>query len=228
MPPKMMHINLLPCYLAVDDVTTTFRVCALFSLPVKPHVVAIVDWIKLAHLRVSPSSLLFTSFQALHLITKMVFKNFAVSAFVAWLAAAAPAPQAQSSAPAGRPSAANGPAGGVPTPTANPAQYSSMSAYASSLMASAVAVGSASQAPASLPAPSAPIAPIISSQVTGVTSHGPYRGPAPTTTGAPQSGPAAPSIPALPPNPTAVSSVFNVDTLRKLLTAYLDLLQSNW
>lgn len=42
---------------------------------------------------------------------------------------------------------------------------------------------------------------IISSQVTGATSHGAFSGMA-TTTGAPQSGPAAKSIPALGPNPT--------------------------
>lgn len=128
----------------------------------------------------------------------MSFKSFAVPALMASLAAAAPAPQAPASA------TANAATSGVPTPTASPAQYSSMSAYASSLMAGAASIGAASQAPYSLPAASAPIAPIVSSQVTGVTSHGSYQGPAPTTTGAPQSGPAAQSIPALPPNPTAV------------------------
>ena len=58
-----------------------------------------------------------------------------------------------------------------------------------------------SQVPATF-LPSASAYPVISSEVTGVTSHGPYAG-VPTTTGAPQSGPAAKSIPALPPNPTA-------------------------
>lgn len=62
--------------------------------------------------------------------------------------------------------------------------------------------GSDSAVPFSTPQPSVPTEPIISSQVTGATSHGPYSGVA-TTTGAPQSGPAAQSIGTLPPNPTA-------------------------
>ena len=48
---------------------------------------------------------------------------------------------------------------------------------------------------------SQPAYPVISSQVTGTTSHGAFSGMA-TTTGAVQSGPAAKSIPALGPNPT--------------------------
>ncbi|KAH6662774.1 hypothetical protein B0J14DRAFT_631053 [Halenospora varia] len=48
------------------------------------------------------------------------------------------------------------------------------------------------------------IPPIVSSQVTGVTSHGPYMGPAPTTTGALSNSPAGTAIPMLPPNPTAL------------------------
>jgi len=47
------------------------------------------------------------------------------------------------------------------------------------------------------------IPPIVSSQVTGVTSHGPYNGPPPTTTGAVSNAPAMTAIPMLPPNPTA-------------------------
>ncbi|KAI9666929.1 MAG: hypothetical protein M1831_001434 [Alyxoria varia] len=43
---------------------------------------------------------------------------------------------------------------------------------------------------------------LVSSQVTGPTSHGPYEG-TPTTTGAPQSGPAATILPDLGPAPTA-------------------------
>jgi hypothetical protein len=48
------------------------------------------------------------------------------------------------------------------------------------------------------------IPPVVSSQVTGVTSHGAYNGSAPTTTGAVSNSPAATAIPMLPPNPTAL------------------------
>jgi hypothetical protein len=44
--------------------------------------------------------------------------------------------------------------------------------------------------------------PRVSSDVTGVTSHGPFSG-TPTTTGAVKNSPLAASIPALGPNPTA-------------------------
>lgn len=50
----------------------------------------------------------------------------------------------------------------------------------------------------------APIAPVISSQVTGPTSHGPFSGQ-PTTTGALSLSVLASSIPALPPNPSATT-----------------------
>lgn len=52
----------------------------------------------------------------------------------------------------------------------------------------------------SAPAPTIP--PVVSSQVTGPTSHGPFGGE-PTTTGALSREVQAASIPALPPNPTA-------------------------
>jgi hypothetical protein len=48
------------------------------------------------------------------------------------------------------------------------------------------------------------IPPVVSSQVTGVTSHGTYNGSAPTTTGAVSNFPAGTAIPMLPPNPTAL------------------------
>ena len=54
-----------------------------------------------------------------------------------------------------------------------------------------------------IPGATNPIAPIISSQVTGATSHGPYSG-TPTTTGAVSNVPAGTTIPMLPPNPTAL------------------------
>ena len=56
----------------------------------------------------------------------------------------------------------------------------------------------ASYVPAPVPAPS-------DVAVTNVTSHGPYTGPAPTTTGALTTTFLAASIPALPPNPTATT-----------------------
>lgn len=46
--------------------------------------------------------------------------------------------------------------------------------------------------------------PVVSSQLTGHTSHGPYSG-TPTTTGALSLSVLAPSIPALPPNPSATT-----------------------
>lgn len=57
---------------------------------------------------------------------------------------------------------------------------------------------------ASIPGADIPPPPIVSSQVTGVTSHGPYKGPPATTTGAVSNSPAGTAIPVLPPNPTAL------------------------
>lgn len=54
-----------------------------------------------------------------------------------------------------------------------------------------------------LPGAAVAIAPVISSEVTGLTSHGPYTG-TPTTTGAVSNSPLATAIPMLPPNPTAL------------------------
>ena len=48
------------------------------------------------------------------------------------------------------------------------------------------------------------IPPVVSSQVTGATSHGPYSGPPATTTGAVSNSPLSTAIPTLPPNPTAL------------------------
>ncbi len=57
-----------------------------------------------------------------------------------------------------------------------------------------------------IPGATIPAFPIVSSQVTGVTSHGPYNGPAPYTTGALSNSPKSTVAPtaALPPNPTAL------------------------
>ncbi|KAF7510472.1 hypothetical protein GJ744_006318 [Endocarpon pusillum] len=57
-------------------------------------------------------------------------------------------------------------------------------------------------------ATAAPAPPVVSSQVTGPTSHGPYSGQ-PTTTGALSNTVLAASIPALPPNPTATTYLAN-------------------
>ena len=108
-----------------------------------------------------------------------------------------------------------------PAPT-NPAQWSSVSAshsaVFSSIVSASAATGTAAAASGSATALATKFGPdsqiaysqvptlsapqIRSSQVTGATSHGPYSG-VPTTTGAPQSGPAAKSIGTLPPNSTA-------------------------
>ena len=130
--------------------------------------------------------------------------TIAVSALLAAVATAIPAPQVSST-----------PQGYGPSATAGPSQYSQASGAYSSLIASATTGSSAgsdnglastfgpdSQVSASAVPLTAAIPPIVSSQVTGPTSHGPYSGEA-TTTGALQSGPAAQSIPALAPNPTA-------------------------
>jgi hypothetical protein len=77
------------------------------------------------------------------------------------------------------------------SPSVNSAAVSSAAAYAG--------------IPASdIPGATDAVPPVISSQVTGITSHGPYNGPAPTTTGAISNSPAGTAIPMLPPNPTAL------------------------
>lgn len=60
------------------------------------------------------------------------------------------------------------------------------------------------EAPRATPAPTPIVPPVVSSQVTGPTSHGPFSGQ-PTTTGALSNTVLAASIPALPPNPTATT-----------------------
>ncbi|KUJ06755.1 uncharacterized protein LY89DRAFT_743396 [Mollisia scopiformis] len=77
------------------------------------------------------------------------------------------------------------------SPSINSAAVSSAAAYASIPVSE-------------LPGATLPVAPVISSQVTGITSHGPYNGPAPTTTGAVSNSPAGSTVPMLPPNPTAL------------------------
>jgi hypothetical protein len=65
-----------------------------------------------------------------------------------------------------------------------------------------------------LPGATDAVPPIVSSQVTGITSHGPYSG-TPTITGAVSNSPLGTAIPMLPPNPTAL--VYNPDgTLNSL------------
>lgn len=76
-------------------------------------------------------------------------------------------------------------------PSVNSAAVSSVASYAG--------------IPASeIPGADGAVPPVISSQVTGVTSHGPYNGPSPTITGAVSNSPAGTAIPMLPPNPTAL------------------------
>ena len=80
---------------------------------------------------------------------------------------------------------------------------------AAGLFAFAVSVLAAPAPQATSDVPSTTIAaaeapPVVSSQVTGLTSHGPFSGQ-PTTTGALSLSVLAASIPALPPNPTATT-----------------------
>lgn len=75
---------------------------------------------------------------------------------------------------------------GAPAVIAAPQSYSYTSAAASNV------------------APAVPPPPVRSSQVTGMTSHGPYSG-TPTTTGALMTTVLALSIPALPPAPSATT-----------------------
>lgn len=131
-----------------------------------------------------------------------------VCAALTALAAAAPKPQVtqigdgqtRASTPSGNPAA--GP--GNPTIVALPYSYNQKPYLNVAALSSVVAVAGI---PASeIPGADIPVPPIISSQVTGVTSHGPYKGPPPTTTGALSNTPKAIVAPtaALPPNPTAL------------------------
>ncbi|KAF2144990.1 uncharacterized protein K452DRAFT_221685 [Aplosporella prunicola CBS 121167] len=116
------------------------------------------------------------------MITKTAFTG---AAALAYLAAAAPAPA---------------PVPDVPGYTGADAPYITTPQPAASVLASVF--GPDSQVAATLTAPTTEPT-RRSSVVTGATSHGPYSG-TPTTTGAEQApGTVAPSVPALPPNPTA-------------------------
>ncbi|RDW80925.1 hypothetical protein BP5796_05623 [Coleophoma crateriformis] len=94
------------------------------------------------------------------------------------------------------------------TTTADTGEYTPLPySYNQSPSVNSAAVSSAASI-AGIPAAEIPgatnaVPPIISSQVTGVTSHGPFTGTA-TTTGAVSNAPAGTAIPALPPNPTAL------------------------
>jgi hypothetical protein len=97
--------------------------------------------------------------------------------------------------------------------SANSAAYSSIvSAPATSATALATKFGPDSQISWTPVATGTLAWPVRSSEVTGSTSHGPYSG-MPTTTGAPQLGPANASIATLPPNPTA--TYYNANGLLK-------------
>ncbi|EPE34877.1 hypothetical protein GLAREA_10572 [Glarea lozoyensis ATCC 20868] len=101
-----------------------------------------------------------------------------------------------------------------PAPTATPVaaatgNYSPLPySYSQEPYVDSSAVSSAASV-AGLPVSAIPgatnaVPPRVSSVVTGVTSHGPYSG-TPTTTGAVSNSPAGTAIPALPPNPTALT-----------------------
>lgn len=101
---------------------------------------------------------------------------------------------------------------GVTNPTATAGHSVSFSAlpytYNQALVtnsAAASSVASIAGLPISeIPGATDALPPVISSQVTGVTSHGPYSGPAPTVTGAVANKAAGTAVPFLPPNPTAL------------------------
>jgi hypothetical protein len=93
------------------------------------------------------------------------------------------------------------------TPASSSTGYSLPYSYNQQPSINSAAVSSAAAytgIPASeIPGANVPVVPVISSQVTGVTSHGPFSG-TPTTTGALSNTPANTTIPMLPPNPTAL------------------------
>ncbi|KAI6715027.1 hypothetical protein PZA11_000014 [Diplocarpon coronariae] len=100
------------------------------------------------------------------------------------------------------PVATTAPAG----PVASPVGSYSYPQEPSVNSAAVAAVAAYAGLPASeIPGASNAVPPVVSSQVTGVTSHGPYAG-TPTTTGALSNSPAGTAIPVLPPNPTATYS----------------------
>lgn len=108
--------------------------------------------------------------------------------------------QLQAAASAAVGGSATTPAPVTATGTGYPLPYSYNQA-ASVDSAAVASVASAAGIPVSeLPGATAVVAPVVSSQVTGVTSHGPYSG-TPTTTGALANSPAGTAIPILPPNP---------------------------
>jgi hypothetical protein len=74
-------------------------------------------------------------------------------------------------------------------------QSASVNSAAVSLVASIAGIPAVD-----IPGATNPVFPVVSSQVTGVTSHGPFTG-TPTTTGALSNIPAGTAIPMLPPNP---------------------------
>src|SRR4051812_33006067 len=122
----------------------------------------------------------------------MFFKT-GVSAGLVAAVAAIPAPQAATTA---SPSAS---ASG----TSSPFGFYTYNQSPSVDTAAVASVTSVAGLPASaIPGALDPVFPRVSSDVTGVTSHGPYSG-TPTTTGALETVILGSTIPALPPNPTA-------------------------
>jgi hypothetical protein len=116
--------------------------------------------------------------------------------------------QATDSLSGAAPSGTTPPPSGSPSPTAGIGQYTPLPydyPQQPSVDSAAVsAIASYAGVPASaIPGATDPVPPIVSSQVTGVTSHGSYSG-TPTTTGAVSNSALGTAIPTLPPNPTAL------------------------
>ncbi|KAI9742684.1 MAG: hypothetical protein M1818_003825 [Claussenomyces sp. TS43310] len=142
-----------------------------------------------------------------------MFNRVIVLASLIAFAAAVPAPQNAAAAPSSSVASSvvssstsatsSASAAATSTQSYSPLSYSYNQAYVtdSSMLAE---VTSVAQLPAaSIPGADQPAAPVISSQVTGITSHGPFNGTA-TVTGAVSNSPNGTNIPSLPPNPTAM------------------------
>jgi len=127
----------------------------------------------------------------------MLFKASVATGLIA-VVGAAPTTTTTTTTTSCSSTASTGPASASSSPF-GPYSYPQMPSVNSAAVSS---VASVAGIPASeIPGAYVPVPPIVSSQVTGVTSHGPYNGPSPTTTGAVSTTALGTAIPVLPPNP---------------------------
>lgn len=128
----------------------------------------------------------------------MLFRASVATGLIA-VVGAAPTSTGTSATTTGLASASSSPFGPYSYP-----QHPSVNSAAVSSVASIAGI------PASeIPGANIPVPPVVSSQVTGVTSHGPYSGPSPTTTGAVSTIALGTAIPVLPANPKETGYVPN-------------------